>query len=873
MNALLPQILLRIVDLCLIAILFFAPLFMGGRHPVGRLVFVSIAAIMAIAWLVRQCLLQHAVWRSTAGQWLFLAACCLVLFQVFPLSPEWMTTLAPSTTDLLSSWSQGEQFENWSYLSFNPQSTKYGLAILFAYGVTFLITVQRVETIADVQMILKWIAFATIALAILGLSQYLLKGENILWAYGRSLHDTDGVRGSFTNPNHFSHILALGIGACAGWLLIRLKRPSADQSIFGHAKRRSIYGKWHTFAASVGVGIVVFTVLLAMSRGGILALAVAVIALACVCRKLLNRQLLLSGLGAVCVGFILLAINGIDDLAKEVDTVKNLSFSKADYKQMRTAIWGANIKAIQTRPWFGHGVGTHRDFYKTYLEKPFPVIFTHAESGYIQVGSEAGIAGLGLLFGGFIVCGFWCIGAVWNNGNVVEIICGGAVASALAASAVHSIVDFVWYIPACMSWTLILCGLACRLYQMRRAAEKQPSFSSSRLVWMGVTVIVAILSIGSVQVLVRPAEASRHWDNYAIYAKERQTVERQMNAFSVDPKEKDELSRLSVGIDKILEAEMRAYLAKDLNNASAHLRMAAVYLRQFQGKQRSSINPMGIGQIRDAAIASQFPSKEAMNEWLARAIGGNQELLYRALWHAQQAVARCPLQGEAYLFLAELIFLEGKDQSAKSALVNQAIRVRPFDGKVLLMAGKEAAVAGEVETAVAHWKKSFKYSIDGKSDLLSLLSQRVPANITIQMLEPQVSDLIYFYRAYRTLGDPRQMEEVCKHFESLLWKGTVENQSDLRLWITLSRAYQEIEKDEDALRCAKQASKCDFNNFEARLLMAAILFDLKEYSEAEQQLRWCVSRRPDHSQSQELLKTVVKARIADHQSPNGTATR
>ena len=873
MDALLPQILLRIVDLCLIAILFFAPLFMGGRHPVGRFVFVSITAIMAIAWLVRQCLLQRAVWRSTAGQWLFFAACCLVLFQVFPISSEWMTTLAPSTTDLLSLWSQGEQFGNWSYLSFNPQSTKYGLAILFAYGITFLITVQRVETLADVQMILKWIAFATIGLAILGLIQYLLKGENILWAYDQSLRNKDGVRGSFTNPNHFSHILALGIGACAGWLLIRLKRLSADQSIFGYAKRRSIHQKWHTFAASVGVGIVVFTVLLAMSRGGILALAVAVIALACICRKLLNRQLLLSGLGAICVGFILLAINGFDDLAKEVDTIKDLSFSKADYKQMRTAIWGANIKAIQTRPWFGHGVGTHRDFYKTYLENPFPVIFTHAESGYIQVGSETGVAGLGLLFVGFVVCGFWCIGAVWNNDNVIELICGGAVASALAASAVHSIVDFVWYIPACMSWTLILCGLACRLYQIRRAAEKESSFSPPRLVWMGVTVVVAILSIGSVQVLVRPAEASRHWDNYAIYAKERQTLERQMNAFSVDQRKKDELSRLSVGIDKILEAEMRAYLAKDLNNASAHLRMAAVYLRQFQGRQRSSINPMGIGQIRDAAIASQFPSKEALNEWLARAVGGNQELLYRALWHARQAVTLCPLQGEAYLFLAELIFLEGRDQFAKSALVDQAIRVRPFDGKVLLMAGKEAAVAGEVEAAVAHWKKSFKYSIDGKLDLLSLLAQRVPAKITIQMLEPQVSDLMYFYRAYRTLGDPRQMEEVCKHFESLLWKGTVEDQSDLRLWITLSRAYQEIEKDEDALRCAKQASKCDLNNFEARLLMAAILFDLKEYSEAEQQLRWCVSRRPDHSQSQKLLKTVVKARIAGHQSPNGTATR
>ena len=107
-----------------------------------------------------------------------------------------------------------------------------------------------------------------------------------------------------------------------------------------------------------------------------------------------------------------------------------------------------------------------------------------------------------------------------------------------------------------------------------------------------------------------------------------------MNHFNISEGKKNELIRVATGLDKILEEEIRAYLSKDLQNSTAHLRMAAIYLRQFQSQQRVSINPMEIGQIRDAAIASQFPSREALSEWLGRAIGEHQRLLYRALWHA-----------------------------------------------------------------------------------------------------------------------------------------------------------------------------------------------------------------------------------------------
>ena len=81
----LSRLLLNLVDLCLLGILFVVPLFLGGRHPVGCLVFVVIVALMSMAWFLRQCLLRQAFWRSSAGQWIFLGTECNLILQLFPL--------------------------------------------------------------------------------------------------------------------------------------------------------------------------------------------------------------------------------------------------------------------------------------------------------------------------------------------------------------------------------------------------------------------------------------------------------------------------------------------------------------------------------------------------------------------------------------------------------------------------------------------------------------------------------------------------------------------------------------------------------------------------------------------------------------------
>jgi len=75
------RVLLRLVDAGLIGVLFVAPLFMGGRGDVGRLVYVALVCWTSVCWLLRQCLLADARWRWSGLEAILLAGVGLVVLQ------------------------------------------------------------------------------------------------------------------------------------------------------------------------------------------------------------------------------------------------------------------------------------------------------------------------------------------------------------------------------------------------------------------------------------------------------------------------------------------------------------------------------------------------------------------------------------------------------------------------------------------------------------------------------------------------------------------------------------------------------------------------------------------------------------------------
>ncbi|NIL96134.1 MAG: hypothetical protein GTO62_03070, partial [Planctomycetales bacterium] len=59
-----------------------------------------------------------------------------------------------------------------SRISLTPTATRGGLVMFLAYGLMFLVTVQRMGQLSDVRRLLCWFALATVAMAALGIVQY-----------------------------------------------------------------------------------------------------------------------------------------------------------------------------------------------------------------------------------------------------------------------------------------------------------------------------------------------------------------------------------------------------------------------------------------------------------------------------------------------------------------------------------------------------------------------------------------------------------------------------------------------------------------------------------------------------------------------------
>ena len=134
-------------------------------------------------------------------------------------------------------------------------------------------------------------------------------------------------------------------------------------------------------------------------------------------------------------------------------------------------------------------------------------------------------------------------------------------------------------------------------------------------------------------------------------------------------------------------------------HVSAHARLAETHQRLFAKLQLTALNPMPLPHIADAATQAirggNFPSRKSLAAWLSAAIGPHWRHLERALDHARKVVTLCPLEGRAYLALAELSFLEGDDGRMHRALIDQALRVRPWDGAVLFAVSEEASLEGD----------------------------------------------------------------------------------------------------------------------------------------------------------------------------------
>ncbi|QDU87402.1 O-Antigen ligase [Pirellulimonas nuda] len=828
-------------DAGLLGCLLLVPLAQGGRHGLGTFLYAACVAAALLGWIVHWLQSGRPALR---GSWLLAVAggaALLVVLQLIPLPTGLLHRLAPWQADALPLWQGvGEaSFGTWQTLSIVPHESTEGLALLVTHALLLFTVLQRIDSREAAARLLKGVAIAAFAAALIGLAG-AAQSQGALFGVDRG-PQTDWLRGSFTNRNHFAHFLALGVGPLAALACGALASRKPEPQLGRPANPLAFDPR--RWAPVVGLATVIAAVLLSGSRGGTLASAASlgVATLWLVLRGMLNPRF---GWSLLAVAAAVLGVVSCTKYEGVTDRLEDLaSVEEVDPEGGRRVVWAANIAAEKHSPWLGYGAGSHRFVYPLYLDVPWPREFTHAESGYLQVATETGLVGAALLLAALGVVAVWILRmARPARAPATETWLEPAVAGTLVASGLHALVDFVWYAPALLGLTVLQLAVACELARRPGGAQVAWRWRPSPL---GVTAGVAALGVWAIATLLPAAAAAGAWDRYVRASQTARQLSLQLAQATEDDQAVQSASHARY-INALKIEALREAVAGNPHDARARVRLAGALLQQFELTATDAGNVMSHTQARDAALTAGFAGPDETIAWLRRAFGERGLLLSEAYGHARQAVRLAPLEGEGYLYLADLTQFAPPAQRDRAALTQQGLAARPYSGRVQFLAGVQQQSLGRYDEALALFQSAFARPGSQRERIALIFATQISAAEFLEAFQPDGPLLRTVFLQYAARGDEGDMKALANYTQRL-----ADESHDLTprgrsaIWRHASEIYRNLGDNEQAIVCATRAYELAPGDFYNRLHLAASFVAAERFDDADPHLRWCLSRRPD----------------------------
>jgi O-antigen ligase len=902
----------RVAALVAVAIAVLAvPLAMGGRHPLGQC-FLSVAAMAgATAWLLRWLHHDSAGWQLGPLDLLFTAGLAIGLVQLLPLSAGLVNAVSPKLATLFPCWTDGTwTLGRWNTLSLTPHETFMGIAIFASQAILVGCLFQTIDSVSDVERILRLVAISIGLMAALGIMQYLTSNGDYLWFYEFAFNDTHSVvKGTFSNRNNYASFLSIGVGSLAWWAFapgtvdqqssVRRRTPAGSRGAIRDCRRRSrphhrklssssLPTEYRLAIGLIALAVVAFAVLLSLSRGGALALAAAgLIATGMLLRAGRITPAVAGGmLGITLLLGAALSIHGLDRVNSRLDTIWEEVGAIFDDEQTaalggRRAVWQAALTTIGDFPILGTGVGSHAAVSKTYMPPTDKIIFTHAENSYLNLGVETGLIGLVLAIVSLLL-GFAACILVFRHGNDRERIVAMALTSGLAAGAVHAGTDFNWYAPACSTLLMLLGACAVKLALPHLPRLSLPTLPLDRVTAGGLTVItLAVLAfLGSYQLQAARAEVhfesaikqSRDVAQTSLQALSRQATAARTqppaDASDEQPSEADvQLLLLAALTERLTALEQTVAARPDHPRAWAEL--AVNRLEHFGLARRVAGETSGLIEIRQTVESGQFDSAAQAQQWLEAVTGAGFADLQSAEQAALKAVAVNPCAGDAWCVLAALAFLHRPNPDLPRACIAQALKVRPHDGQVLFEAAVQAELDGDDDRAMQLRQQCFAECPSQRSRILNVLLPLMPATAACELLEPDLIGLRMIDGLWSRHTPAEQMQPVKQQrLDAVLAAAKASSGNDRCNLLYEAAGLQRTLGDPVLVEATlNEAIAANPNHYGVRLSHIDSALLIGDVDTAKRELDWCLLRRPDSKKLQERLRRLKQLRVEQANRP------
>jgi tetratricopeptide (TPR) repeat protein len=351
--------------------------------------------------------------------------------------------------------------------------------------------------------------------------------------------------------------------------------------------------------------------------------------------------------------------------------------------------------------------------------------------------------------------------------------------------------------------------------------------------------------------LFAPASAAASWDAYLRMADAHRDFETRVANLppevAAQRLAETQQAELAAYESMILELEAVTQLRPDF--AEAHAMLANRLVQLFDVRQSLADNRLPLSQVRDAAVQSQFASGKALHHWLARALAGNETLLYRAWNHARQAAALSPLEGDAYVRLAELCFLEGRGFAETDAYLQQATLVRPYDGALLFEVGKQWGARGIDQWVQACWGRAARLPGPQRISIARAVAGRMPVAAAVELFAPEWDALPDYWRAYRSTT-PSEAGALLAYACAEADRETpaARPAQAAFIWKSLAAMQHDAGQLDAAIASLGRACTAAPEDYDSHRNLALALCEAGRVAQAQAELRWCRDRQAnDHA--------------------------
>ncbi len=293
------------------------------------------------------------------------------------------------------------------------------------------------------------------------------------------------VTGTFVNPNHFAHYLAIIIP-----MAIFLMACGWHNAAPGAPLARRIARVIEKHVLSFGIGAVVVVgciaaILVASSRGVLLALfgGIAIVTLIAMARshtlRRSRRNRMQFAFGGT-LAFVVLLIGLVAYIGSE-RTVERFKPLETETLTLvgRTAGWETAIGVWRRFPWFGSGAGTFARISGVGQRDDLGKLYDHAHNDYLEIAATTGILGLAIVLVAVIAGYAALVRSTFGReaeGSFRHRAFQAAALMSITIAMVHALIDFNFFIPANAATLAVIAGAAVGL----RRAESETQNAERR---------------------------------------------------------------------------------------------------------------------------------------------------------------------------------------------------------------------------------------------------------------------------------------------------------------------------------------------------------------------------------------------------------